>query len=281
MIEKFYIDNQLYLDFLEIEKNDIPIKNDNVNKQELCKLVEANFRKLARKYHPDYGGKDEDFKFLMKSKQKLIEDNSKETNVSLGINDNNFNWFDKNSLASKLGNQLFDLISDWKTGLNLKPLYKPTTSEDVYEWIFKILDTNLELCLNVINLSEELAELSHNLYSDDSLSVLVCLFVPSKTLATTNVAYDNSIMLTFNDKILIESSRASDISKYFENKENIKNDIQSILNDTFVSKNNNVLKTKKVNEAIDKDRKVLEYLQNLKLFSTKFDENAADFLDKL
>jgi hypothetical protein len=53
------------------------------------------------------------------------------------------------------------------------------------------------------------------------------------------------------------------------------------LNDTFVSKNNNVLKTKKVNEAIDKDRKVLEYLQNLKLFSTKFDENAADFLDKL
>jgi hypothetical protein len=281
MIEKFYIDNQLYLDFLEIEKNDIPIKNDNVNKQELCKLVEANFRKLARKYHPDYGGKDEDFKFLMKSKQKLIEDNSKETNVSLGINDNNFNWFDKNSLASKLGNQLFDLISDWKTDLNLKPLYKPTTSEDVYEWIFKILDTNLELCLNVINLSEELAELSHNLYSDDSLSVLVCLFVPSKTLATTNVAYDNSIMLTFNDKILIESSRASDISKYFENKENIKNDIQSILNDTFVSKNNNVLKTKKVNEAIDKDRKVLEYLQNLKLFSTKFDENAADFLDKL
>jgi hypothetical protein len=266
---------------LEIEKNDIPIKNDNVNKQELCKLVEANFRKLARKYHPDYGGKDEDFKFLMKSKQKLIEDNSKETNVSLGINDNNFNWFDKNSLASKLGNQLFDLISDWKTDLNLKPLYKPTTSEDVYEWIFKILDTNLELCLNVINLSEELAELSHNLYSDDSLSVLVCLFVPSKTLATTNVAYDNSIMLTFNDKILIESSRASDISKYFENKENIKSDIQSILNDTFVSKNNNVLKTKKVNEAIDKDRKVLEYLQNLKLFSTKFDENAADFLDKL
>jgi hypothetical protein len=100
-------------------------------------------------------------------------------------------------------------------------------------------------------------------------------------LATTNVAYDNSIMLTFNDKILIESSRASDISKYFENKENIKSDIQSILNDTFVSKNNNVLKTKKVNEAIDKDRKVLEYLQNLKLFSTKFDENAADFLDKL
>jgi len=281
MIENFYLDNQLYLEFLEIEKEDLPVKENSINKQEFCKLVESRFRKLARKYHPDYGGTGESFKFLLKCKQMLIEDTQSDSKFSFKIDDKNFMMFEKNSLASKLGNQIFDLLCDWKDHLNIKPLMKPQSSEDMYEWVFAVNDQNIELCLNVQNLSDELAELSHNLYSDDSLSVLVCLFVPSKKLVTTKVEYDDSLMLTFDDKVLIESTNASDISNYFTNFENIKKNLQEISNGTFVSKNNNVLKTKKTSDAIKKDKEILEYLHNYKLFKTTYDEHAADFLDKL
>ena len=40
-------------------------------------------------------------------------------------------------------------------------------------------------------------------------------------------------------------------------------------------------KVKKSNEAIAKDKKVIQFLQNIKIFNTDFDEKAADFLEKL
>ena len=126
-----------------------------------------------------------------------------------------------------------------------------------------------------------MAELSHSLYKDDSLSVLVCLFVPSKKFAITQVAYDNSVMLTFNDKVLIESSSANNIFEFFSRHENIKSDLDKIKSGEFVSKNNNELKVKRSDEAKTRDLMLLDYLQNIKLFNTDFDPKAADFLDKL
>ena len=280
MSHEYYADNQLYLEFLEISQDDIPMKSNTLDKQELHKIIEKQFRKLVRKYHTDYGGTDQEFKFLLDCKAKLLESNSGNSDFALQLNDKNFSAFDKNSLASKLGNQLFDLISEWND-LNVKPMYRPTSNKDEYEWIFNITEEDYQLCLNVQNLTEELAELSHNLYQDDSLSVLVCLFVPSKKFAITQVTYDNSVMLTFNDKILIESSNANDIFKYFSDKENIKSDLIKIKNGDFISKNNNELKVKRSDDAKAKDKILLDYLQNIKLFDTQFDAKAAEFLDKL
>ena len=277
----YFIDNELYLTFLEIDEQMIPQKKDKVDKQELYKLVENQFRMLARKLHPDYGGSEKDFKFLLECKSKLLTENSSESSLAFKIDDNKFASFDKNSLASKLGNQLFELLSSWQDELNIKAVFKPTSNEHEYEWIFKILPTNETLSLNVQNLSDELAELSSSIHNDDSLSVLVCLFVPSNKLATTNVAYDNSMLLTFSDKILIESSNAKDISNYFSEKQNLINDLEKIRNGTFVSRNNNELKIKKTEEAIEKDKKLIKYLENIKLFNTEFDEKAADFLELL
>ncbi len=281
MVRDYFIDNELYLTFLEIDEQMIPQKKDKVDKQELYKLVENQFRMLARKLHPDYGGSEKDFKFLLECKSKLLTENSSESSLAFKIDDNKFASFDKNSLASKLGNQLFELLSSWQDELNIKAVFKPTSNEHEYEWIFKISPSNETLSLNVQNLSDELAELSSSIHNDDSLSVLVCLFVPSNKLATTNVAYDNSMLLTFNDVILIESSNAKDISNYFSEKQNLINDLEKIKNGTFVSRNNNELKTKKTEEAIEKDKKLIKYLENIKLFNTEFDEKAADFLELL
>lgn len=281
MVRDYFIDNELYLTFLEIDEQMIPQKKDKVDKQELYKLVENQFRMLARKLHPDYGGNEKDFKFLLECKSKLLTENSSESSLAFKIDDNKFASFDKNSLASKLGNQLFELLSSWQDELNIKAVFKPTSNEHEYEWIFKISPSNETLSLNVQNLSDELAELSSSIHNDDSLSVLVCLFVPSNKLATTNVVYDNSMLLTFNDKILIESSNAKDISNYFSDKQNLINDLEKIKNGTFVSRNNNELKIKKTEEAIEKDKKLIKYLENIKLFNTEFDEKAADFLELL
>ena len=281
MVRDYFIDNELYLTFLEIDEQMIPQKKDKVDKQELYKLVENQFRMLARKLHPDYGGSEKDFKFLLECKSKLLTENSSESSLAFKIDDNKFASFDKNSLASKLGNQLFELLSSWQDELNIKAVFKPTSNEHEYEWIFKISPSNETLSLNVQNLSDELAELSSSIHNDDSLSVLVCLFVPSNKLATTNVAYDNSMLLTFSDKILIESSNAKDISNYFSEKQNLINDLEKIRNGTFVSRNNNELKIKKTEEAIEKDKKLIKYLENIKLFNTEFDEKAADFLELL
>jgi hypothetical protein len=281
MVRDYFIDNELYLTFLEIDEQMIPQKKDKVDKQELYKLVENQFRMLARKLHPDYGGSEKDFKFLLECKSKLLTENSSESSLAFKIDDNKFASFDKNSLASKLGNQLFELLSSWQDELNIKAVFKPTSNEHEYEWIFKISPSNETLSLNVQNLSDELAELSSSIHNDDSLSVLVCLFIPSNKLATTNVAYDNSMLLTFSDKILIESSNAKDISNYFSEKQNLINDLEKIKNGTFVSRNNNELKIKKTEEAIEKDKKLIKYLENIKLFNTEFDEKAADFLELL
>lgn len=281
MIKEFYADNQLYLDFLEITEEQIPESQGKVNKQEFLKLVEANFRKMARTMHPDYGGSEKDFQFLLQCKSKLLGSESSVSDVFLKFDDSKYSSFDRTSIASTLGNQLFDLLSTWQMELDIKPLFKPQKEEDQYEWIFGMKDSKEQLCLNVQNLSSELAELSNSLYEDNSLSVLVCLFIMSRKLAVTKVAYDDSVIYEFNDKIFIESSNSEEISKYFSSVENLKNDLEKVKNGTFVSRKNTELKTRKSVAAIEKDKKILEMLQNIKLFSTEYDESAADFLKDL
>lgn len=280
-ITKFITDNQLYLEFLEIKESEIPRKNNSIDKQEICKLVEQQFRKLARKYHPDYGGTDEKFKFLSDCKNKILNNNSQESQFSLSFDASKYENYNEESLAAMLGNQLFDLISAWKDQLNIKPMSRPKDAQDEYEWTFKEKTNGIELCLNVQNLSHELAELSNELYKEDSLSVLVCLFIPTNKLSVTKVAYDDSTLLTFNDTILIESSSSAEIFRYFSSHENILKDLEQITSGTFVSRQNKELKTKTVQEATEKDREILQKLQDMKLFSKHYDEHAADFLNDL
>ena len=85
MVHAYFIDNQLYLDFLEIPESNIPTKNDSINKQELFKIIETQFRALARKYHPDYGGTDQEFNFLTNCKNKLLESNYSNNNAVIDL----------------------------------------------------------------------------------------------------------------------------------------------------------------------------------------------------
>ena len=280
MINEFLIDNQLYLDFLEIPNENVPIKNNKVDGQELFRLVEKQFRVLARKYHPDYGGTSKDFKFLLECKEKILN-NEKDTNVGLSVDDDKFQQFDPDSSAAMLGNQIFEVLVSCSEKLSIKAVQKPKTHEDEYEWIFNILDTELQLSLNCQNLTKELAELSHDLYQDDSLSVLVCLFVPSKQMVTTKFAYDGSIQLTFNDKIFLESSNSRDIMNYISNIDQIKTDIENVKNGTFKTRNNNVLRTKKTEDVLKKEKEVIEFLNKFKLFEPVYDGHAADFIKNL
>lgn len=280
MIKQFIIDNQLYLDFLNISPEAIPVKDEYLDSREFCKLVEKQFRALVRKYHPDFGGSDEEFKFLQNAKASLLDKHSEST-FALGVNENDLADFDKESLAAKLGNQLFELISGWADELNIKPLFRPSGQNDSYEWIFHQNDLDTQLSINIQTLTRELEELSHDLYQNDSLSVLVCVFIPSTKMVVNKIAYNDTKQITFDDKILLESSRGSELKSYFSSVDNIKRDLESIKNGDFVSKNNNVLKIKSSKSAIEKDKKIIEYLQNIKLFNTQYDESAADFLETL
>lgn len=280
-MNEFYIDNQLYLNFLQILEDDLPIYDGKLNKSEFSKIVENKFRGLARTHHPDFGGNSDDFKFLMECKKKLLDDGFKDSNVRLAIDESKLYMFDKSTQASQVGTQLFELISSWSEALNIKPLFKPTESDDLYEWVFYSNELEQQIVLNVQNLNYDMLELSNNLYFGDSLSVLVCLFVPSKKLAVQTIAYDNSMSFTFNDKIFIESSKSSNVMDYFKDHTMMFTDIQNIKNNTFVSKDNKELKTKTKQEVSEKDSKMLSYLQEFKIFQSSHDERAADFLKNL
>lgn len=280
-MHQYIIDNQMYLDFFEISIDEIPFKGNDLDKGGLFKLIENKFRILARKYHPDYGGSKEDFIKLVNYKQKLISDDGELSNFLIQFDENKYQQYDPSTLAAGLGNQLFDLISSWSEELNIKPIYKPNNLGDEYEWVFIVKNDDIKISLNVQNLSASMLELSNSLYAEDSLPVLVCLFIPSKKLAVNKMSYDNSIQLTFDDTVLIETSSLKTIKNYFENHNQLKEDIEKIKNNTFVSKPNLVLKTKTEKELTEKDKEVLDYLSTYKLFKTNYNEHAADFLDKL
>ena len=176
MIKDFVADNELYLDNLCISIDEIPTVNDNVDKNEFCKLVEKKFRSLARERHPDYGGSTDEFKFLLKSKTMLIGESQKGSEFAFSVDYQKFQSYAKESNAGILGDQIFDLISSWSDELHIKPMLRPKTNEDEYEWVFNILDTDLKISINVQNLTQELAELSNSIHSEHSLPVLVCFF---------------------------------------------------------------------------------------------------------
>lgn len=279
MTNQFFADHELYFNFLDILEDSIPVKGDKVNKPELLKLVEKQFRILTRKYHPDFGGDEQNFKFLLKCKHVFF-DSEINNDFSLNLFDDKFSEFDKNTIAAKVGDQIFELISSWRDMLEIKPIFKPAQTSDCYEWIFNTKEEGTQLCLNVQNLSNEYAEISGSTHGNDNLNVLVCIFIPSKRLTVNNIQYDNSVELKFNDKIFIESSNAANISAYLSTPDNIKNDLQKIFDGSFVSKENEI-KVRNITSSIKADAKVLEYLENIKLFSTVHDDSAADFLDKL
>ena len=281
MIDEFYCDNELYLKYLNIEKDQLPLRGEQIDKQELAKLVELHFRKLVRTYHPDYGGNSENFEFLLKSKRFLLDGNSEGKDFALSVDDNNFEFYDSKSLASRLGNQLFELISSWSQDLGLKPLFKPENELDVYEWIFQISDTDFQLSLNVQNFDKDLFELQDESSNETQLSVLVCLFIPSKKLSTIRNELDESVTLQFYDLILLESSNSKKILDYFATKINLENDLDLIKTGEFKSKFNSQLKVKRTEKAIEQDKVLIDQLQNLKIFNTDFNPNAADFIDQL
>lgn len=279
MIENFYKDNELYLKFLGIEQTSLPVKNDQLNLQDFYKLVENSFRILVRKYHPDFGGDSKKFLFLLDCKSKLLESNTHAQGFNLKINKYD-EKFEKNAINAELGTQIFELISSWSEELCLKPIFKPSQELDDYEWIFKIINTDLQLSLNVQALSNDLAELFDQLYKNDSLNVLVCLFIPSKKLMTIKNKHNNSTTLKFNDLILLESSNAKDLQSYFSSMDNIMLDLENIKNGTFQSRESE-LKTLLPSEAINQDQMLFNSLTNLKLFSTEYNSQAADFIDKI
>jgi len=281
MSSQFFSDHELYFDFLKISEDEIPMSNDSIDKLGLLQIVEQRFRKLARVYHPDFGGSDENFKFLLKCKQVLLgSEMSGSNNFSLSVHEANLSEFNKNTIAAKIGDQIFELISSWKDELEIKPIFRPTDPTDCYEWIFNTKIEGVQLCLNVQDLSREYAEISSATHGNKNLNVVVCIFIPSNKLAINNIQYDNSVELKFNDKIFLESSNSDSIFKYLSGYENIKVDLEKVFEGKFVSKKNEI-KIKNVNSSIKADAAVLDYLQKIKLFSVDQDDSAADFLERI
>jgi hypothetical protein len=280
MLNNFFIDHELYLSFLEISINEIPIKNEKIDLQDFFKVVEQKFRIKARMLHPDFGGNKEDFEFLLNCKKVLMAQEEKEKIISLTV-DEKYEGFDKNKIASQLGDQLFELINSWSNVLNIKAIKKPQENEDDNEWIFNILDSDKQLSLNVQKISDDLLELAKKQHNDESLNVLVCLFVPSKKLFSIKNQLDNSTTLKFNDLILIETTNSQTLRDYFSDPEKIKQDLDKIRNNLFVSRETEEIKIMTTKEASQKDKELFDKISDLKLFNTVYNEKAADFINNL
>lgn len=278
MINEFYADYELYLSFLDINKEDLPIKNEQIDKQSFYKLIDQKFRHLSRVYHPDFGGDMEKFQFLLKCKNILSSEDKQFSEVNIHLNEDLYDFYDADSLAGKIGNQIFELICQWD---NVKGIDRPSQTGDLYEWVFLYQNgqNKAQISLNVQNISGDYAELSAETYKEDNLNVLVCLYIANNKLKVEKDSTGESI-LSFNDIIFIESSNASYLFDYFKDSSKIEQDFDHYCKGEFVSRQNE-LKTKKRSDMQKHDLKVLDYLNKIKLFSTTPDEKASDFIDEM
>ena len=302
-----------YYEILDIAKEDFPKGNTRNDKIFISDLIDKAFRKQARKKHPDFGGSSDEFLDLVRAR-RILEDSllrniydkgefSEEANLDAEnqfiVDWNKVGTYRKGTPEDSIGFSLFFTVAEMKDKLNLVPAFYPQTSEHNYEWDFLIKDTKSKLVVSIVNDENEVLRLTNSDQIEESLPFKIYICIPRTNLFlrrnTSNqiVSPDgNKVMVngeltsvSYNDYNLLETT-SLDAAKDYLNSQ-LENDLQDFHNGKLtknLSKMENDNKQSKWmsgDEMKQFDKEKLQMILNLRTFDTKYDEKAADFIDKL
>jgi hypothetical protein len=305
--------SQDYYEILDIAREDFPKGNTRNDKIFISDLIDKAFRKQARKKHPDFGGTNEEFLNLVRAR-RILEDSllrniydkgefTEDSNIDAEnpfiVDWNKVGTYRKGTPEDSIGFSLFFTVAEMKDKLNLVPAFYPQTSEHNYEWDFLIKDTKSKLVLSIVNDENEVLRLTDSKQIEESLPFKIYICIPRTNLFlrrnTSNqvVSPDgNKVMIngeltsvSYSDYNLLETTSLETAKNYL--KTQLENDLQDLHNGKLtknlskIENDNKQSKWMSGDEMKQFDKEKLQMILNLRSHNTKFDEKAADFIDKL
>jgi len=305
--------SQDYYEILDIAREDFPKGNTRNDKIFISDLIDKAFRKQARKKHPDFGGTNEEFLNLVRARRILedsllrniydkgefTEDSNLDAENPFIVDWNKVGTYRKGTPEDSIGFSLFFTVAEMKDKLNLVPAFYPQTSEHNYEWDFLIKDTKSKLVLSIVNDENEVLRLTDSKQIEESLPFKIYICIPRTNLFlrrnTSNqvVSPDgNKVMIngeltsvSYSDYNLLETTSLETAKNYL--KTQLENDLQDLHNGKLtknlskIENDNKQSKWMSGDEMKQFDKEKLQMILNLRSHNTKFDEKAADFIDKL
>lgn len=305
--------SQDYYEILDIAREAFPKGNTRNDKIFISDLIDKAFRKQARKKHPDFGGTNEEFLNLVRARRILedsllrniydkgefTEDSNLDAENPFIVDWNKVGTYRKGTPEDSIGFSLFFTVAEMKDKLNLTPAFYPQTSEHNYEWDFLIKDTKSKLVLSIVNDENEVLRLTDSKQIEESLPFKIYICIPRTNLFlrrnTSNqvVSPDgNKVMIngeltsvSYSDYNLLETTSLETAKNYL--KTNLENDLQDLHNGKLtknlskIENDNKQSKWMSGDEMKQFDKEKLQMILNLRSHNTKFDEKAADFIDKL
>jgi len=305
--------SQDYYEILDIAREAFPKGNTRNDKIFISDLIDKAFRKQARKKHPDFGGTNEEFLNLVRAR-RILEDSllrniydkgefTEDSNIDAEnpfiVDWNKVGTYRKGTPEDSIGFSLFFTVAEMKDKLNLVPAFYPQTSEHNYEWDFLIKDTKSKLVLSIVNDENEVLRLTDSKQIEESLPFKIYICIPRTNLFlrrnTSNqvVSPDgNKVMIngeltsvSYSDYNLLETTSLETAKNYL--KTQLENDLQDLHNGKLtknlskIENDNKQSKWMSGDEMKQFDKEKLQMILNLRSHNTKFDEKAADFIDKL
>jgi curved DNA-binding protein CbpA len=305
--------SQDYYEILDIAREAFPKGNTRNDKIFISDLIDKAFRKQARKKHPDFGGTNEEFLNLVRARRILedsllrniydkgefTEDSNLDAENPFIVDWNKVGTYRKGTPEDSIGFSLFFTVAEMKDKLNLVPAFYPQTSEHNYEWDFLIKDTKSKLVLSIVNDENEVLRLTDSKQIEESLPFKIYICIPRTNLFlrrnTSNqvVSPDgNKVMIngeltsvSYSDYNLLETTSLETAKNYL--KTQLENDLQDLHNGKLtknlskIENDNKQSKWMSGDEMKQFDKEKLQMILNLRSHNTKFDEKAADFIDKL
>jgi hypothetical protein len=232
-------------------------------------------------------------------KGEFTEDSNIDAENPFIVDWNKVGTYRKGTPEDSIGFSLFFTVAEMKDKLNLVPAFYPQTSEHNYEWDFLIKDTKSKLVLSIVNDENEVLRLTDSKQIEESLPFKIYICIPRTNLFlrrnTSNqvVSPDgNKVMIngeltsvSYSDYNLLETTSLETAKNYL--KTQLENDLQDLHNGKLtknlskIENDNKQSKWMSGDEMKQFDKEKLQMILNLRSHNTKFDEKAADFIDKL
>lgn len=297
-----------YYGILGIEKDSFPYGNNRNDVITRTKILEAAFRKGARKAHPDFGGSDEQFLDLVRARRILedtvlrsIYDKGEFIEFDISVSeDQSFkvDWtkvgnYRKGTPEDTIGFSLFLKLCERKDELGLTPAFFPTTNEHNYQWDFVIKNSNKnKLVISIVNDENEVLRLTDSNDIQDSLPFKIYICIPESALVfsrSNDSTFDpygktliNGTILNanYNDLDLLESTNLNFTNNYVENK--LMTDLTAFLSGELKSTKSSKQKKWMSSEELKQvDKEKLQEIVNFRSFEVANNENADSWLDSI
>jgi len=296
-----------YYEILGLQKLDFPTGRSRADVIKTSEILEKAFRVKARRCHPDFGGSNEAFLDIVRSRRILedpllrkIYDQGFFEEYTVVNEDDSFkvDWakigtYRKGTPEDTIGFSLFLQLCDEKKNLEIVPAFFPTTNEHNYEWDFVIEgQEKTKLVISIVNDENEVLRLTSNEDVEKALPFKIYICIPKANLFF--VREENSVLTpegktlsngnitkaAYNDLDLLETTNLETANDYIKNK--LKNDLTKYHSGELkpVVKANQA-KMMESEEMKQFDKEKLAEILNIRKFIYNNDEKAAEFLNNI